>query len=220
VVINGHRDMLTAQAVADEARALGVGALAIRADMGDPDDVTAMANQALDAFGSVDIAVSNAAQRLRQSFLSISVADWNSVLSTNLSASFYLARAVLPSMIAKKWGRIIHISGCEGFTPVRDQAHKVACKAGIVGLAKAIALEFGEHGITANSVAPGVIETQRDPMADPGLASRRAGHRQQLPVQRLGTVDDVAQACLYLCSDQAGFVTGQVLHVNGGELML
>lgn len=220
VVINGHSDMVAAQAVAAEARALGVGALAIRADIGDADEVAAMTNQALDSFGSVDIAVSNVAQRLRQRFLSISVADWNSVLSTNLSASFYLARSVLPSMIDKQWGRIIHISGCEGFTPVRDQAHKVACKAGIVALAKAIALEFGQYGITANSVAPGVIETNREPLADPNLASRRETQRKRLPVQRLGTVDDVAQACLYLCSDQAGFVTGQVLHVNGGEPML
>ena len=96
----------------------------------------------------------------------------------------------------------------------------MACKAGVVALAKAIALEFGQYGITANSVAPGVIETRRDPVADPDLASRRETHRQKLPVQRLGVVDDVAQACLYLCSDHEGFVTGQVLHVNGGEPML
>lgn len=220
VVINGHRDMQAAQSVATEAKSMGVGALAVQADVGDPVAVASLVNKALDCFGSVDIAVSNVSQRLRQPLLSISDADWNSVLNTNLSASFYLARAVLPSMIEKRWGRIIHISGSEGFVPVRDQAHKVACKAGVVALAKAIALEFGQYGITANSVAPGVIETRRDPVADPDLASRRETHRQKLPVQRLGVVDDVAQACLYLCSDHEGFVTGQVLHVNGGEPML
>lgn len=220
VVINGYRDMEAAQRVAAEAKAMGVGAIAVQADVGNSAGVSTLVAAAIECFGSADIAVSNVSQRLRQPLLKISDADWNSVLSTNLSAAFYLARAALPAMIEKRWGRIIHISGCEGFVPVPDQAHKVACKAGVVGLAKAIALEFGKYGITANSIAPGVIETYRDPVEYPDLANRREAHRQRLPTQRLGTVEDVAQACLYLCSDEASFVTGQVLHVNGGDPML
>jgi len=221
VVVNGHRNTDAVEAVAQEVRGLGGAAMTAVADVGDAEAVQAMVDEAVQRFGSIDIAVSNVSARRRQAFLDISVADWKAVLDTNLSASFYLARACLPSMMKKRWGRIVNISGSEGFAPEPDQAHKVTCKAGVFALAKAIALEFGPFGITANAVAPGSIDTTRDPTDDPDRKRerRREARRQVLPVRKFGHVEDVAAACLYLCSERAGFVTGQVLHVNGGEFM-
>lgn len=219
VVLNGHRDLAALEAVAQEARALGVQALPLLADVGDARAVEDMVRQAHHALGGVDIAVSNVAVRLHQPLLDISVADWERVLQTNLSAAFFLARACLPGMKEKRWGRIIHISGRDGFAPKANRAHNVTCKAGVYALAKAIAIEFGAYGITANAIAPGIVETTRDPVHYPDAQDGFEARRLAMPLQRLGTVDEIAGACSYLCSPAGAYVTGQILHVNGGEFM-
>jgi 3-oxoacyl-[acyl-carrier protein] reductase len=219
VVINGHSDATALESVAAEARALGAEAMTAVADVGDAQAVAAMVDAAVHRFGSVDIAVSNVSVRPHQSLLEISVDDWQRVLNTNLSAAFYLARACLPHMVAGRWGRIIHMSGRDGFSPKPDRAHNVTCKAGTFALAKAIAVEFGPHGITANAVAPGIVQTGRVAADYPDEADNFEARRQAMPVQRLGDVDDIAGACSYLCSEPGGYMTGQVLHVNGGEFM-
>jgi 3-oxoacyl-[acyl-carrier protein] reductase len=219
VVVNGRRNVGALEAVATEIRQLGAEALVAVADVSDPEAVSTMVKRALDAFGTVDIAISNVGIRHHQPFLDISIDDWKTILDTNLNASFYMAKSVLPGMIEHKWGRIIHISGRDGFFPKTNRAHNVTCKAGVFALAKAIAVEFGPHGITANAVAPGIIETTRDPVHYPNFEREYELRRQQMPVRRLGRVEDIADACLYLCSDAGGFVTGQVLHVNGGEFI-
>jgi 3-oxoacyl-[acyl-carrier protein] reductase len=217
VVINGHRDRSAVDRVVEEAEALGAGALGVMADVADPGEVEAMAVQASQRFGSVDIAVSNVSVRYRQPFLSISIEDWNRVLATNLSGAFHVARAVLPSMQSRGWGRIIHMSGHDGFLGAINRAHNVVCKAGVHALSKALAQEFGPNGITVNTVAPGVIDTERDEVHYPNYRVRYHEIAAELPVRRIGTVGDVAAACLYLASEASGFVTGQVIHVNGGE---
>lgn len=219
VVLNGHRNADALEAVAAQAKQLGADALVAVADVGDPEAVAAMVEKSVDRFGSVDIAVSNVAVRHHQPFLEISIDDWKTILNTNLNAAFYLARAALPHMIRRNWGRIIHISGRDGFFPKANRAHNVTCKAGVFALAKAIAVEFGPQGITANTIAPGIIETTRDPVHYPDYEREYETRRQSMPVRRLGRVDDIAEACLYLCSEAGGFVTGQVLHVNGGEFI-
>ena len=219
VVINGHRDTVAIEAVAAEARNLGVKALPLLAEVGDPDAVQRMVQRTTEEFGSVDIIVSNVALRPHQAFLEISIDDWQRIVNTNLSAAFYLARAAVPHMVKGGWGRVIHISGRDGFFPKANRAHNVTCKAGVFALAKAIAVEFGPFGITANAIAPGIVETTRDPVHYPDADSEHESRRQAMPVRRLGTTDDIAQACLYLCSEAGGFVTGQVMHVNGGEFM-
>lgn len=162
VVINGRRDLEALERVAQEIEAHGIQALCVQADVSDPDQVQSMVNAALEHFGRVDIAVSNVGLRPRQAFLDISVEDWRRVLETNLSSAFYLARAVLPSMKENRWGRIIHVSGRDGFFTMSNRAHNVTCKAGLHSMAKAIAIEFGEYGITANTVAPGKMDTERE----------------------------------------------------------
>ena len=224
VVINGHSNLDALEEVAQQARELGVNALVALADVGDHAAVKAMVEDTVNQFGSADIAVSNVSLRLHQPFLDISIDDWQRVINTNLSSAFYLARACLPHMCEKRWGRIINISGRDGFSPKLNRAHNVTAKAGVFALAKAIAIEFGPFGITANAVAPGIVDTERDLAhypdatsadAERGFAARKAA----MPLRRFGHVDEISSACSFLCSDAGGFMTGQIMHVNGGEFM-
>jgi 3-oxoacyl-[acyl-carrier protein] reductase len=217
VVINGHRNQEAIESVAEEARGLGGRAIAVLADVGDPAAVQAMVDRAVEAFGAVDIAVSNVSTRLHTKFLDISLEEWQRIINSNLSASFYLARAVLPLMKQRGWGRIIHISGRDGFAVIPNRAHNVTCKAGVFALSKAIAVEFGEFGITANTVAPGIIDTTRDLTQYPHFRDGYGDRVLEIPVRRIGHVDEIADACTYLAG--AGFVTGQVLHINGGDAL-
>lgn len=218
VVINGHRNKAAVDNVIAEIHALGGEALGIMADVGDADAVAAMVRQTSDYFGAVDIAVSNVSIRRLQPFLEISIKDWNDTLNTNLNSCFYMARAVIPGMKARTWGRLIHISGVDGFAGhIPTRAHNIVCKSGMHAFAKAIAVEFGEFGITANTVSPGSLNTTRDwSQYPPNWVEMR---KAQIPVKRLGTADEIAAACLYLAGEDAGFVTGQVIHVNGGQYM-
>jgi 3-oxoacyl-[acyl-carrier protein] reductase len=224
VVINGHSDRAAVDAVVEEAQVLGVKALAVMADVGDHKAVADMVEQAAKKFGSVDIAISNVSLRLHQPLLDISIEDWHRILDTNLSSAFYLARACLPHMVKNRWGRIVNISGRDGFSPKPNRAHNVTAKAGVFAFAKAVASEFGSYGITANAVAPGIVETTRDLAHYPDVANANAensfdARRRAMPMKRFGKVEEIAAACSYLCSEEGGFVTGQILHVNGGEFM-
>ncbi len=217
VVINGHRNQAAIEAVAEEARGFGVRAIAVLADVGDPAAVQAMVDRAVEACGSVDILVSNVSTRLHTTFLEISIEEWQRIINSNLSASFYLAKAAVPLMKERGWGRIIHISGRDGFAVIPNRAHNVTCKAGVFALSKAIAVEFGPFGITANTIAPGVIDTTRDLTQYPHFRDGYGEKIKEIPVRRVGHVDEIADACTYLAG--AGFVTGQVLHINGGDGM-
>lgn len=218
VVVNGHRDLEAIGAVVDEIRALGGNALGHRADVGDDDEVRGMVAAAIAHFGAVDIAISNVGVRRKQAFLDITPADWDSVMRTNLSAAFYLARHVIPGMRERRWGRVVLISGFDGFWGhVTDRAHNVTAKAGLHGLAMALAREFGRDGITANTVAPGAIDTIRD--WSQYTHQERARLESEVPCGRYGKPDEVAAACDFLCSDRGAFVSGQVIHVNGGHYM-
>lgn len=218
VVVNGHRDREAVDAVVEEIRAAGGRALGIMADVSSHDAIAALVAQAAAEFGSVDIAVSNVGIRRMQPFLEIAVEDWNAVLATNLSAAFYLARNAIPHMRARRWGRIIHISGFDGFwAQVTQRAHNITAKAGLHGLAKALAREFGSEGITANTVAPGAIDTVRDWLQYKHQPKEKLVA--EIPLGRLGEVSEVAAACAFLASEGGGFVSGQVIHVNGGHYM-
>lgn len=218
IVLNGHRDQAALEAAAEEIRALGGEAMTVLADVSDPAAVQRMVDQAVERFGGVDIAISNVSLRMRQAFLDISLDDWQRTLNTNLSSCFYLARAVLPKMKERGFGRIIHISGRDGFWTLPLRAHNVTCKAGMHSLAKAIALEFGEFGITANTIAPGKMDTIREETHYPGYQESWEKSRMAMPLRRLGTPADVGQACLYMCTG-GDYVTGQLLHLNGGEFL-
>lgn len=219
VVVNGLSDLGKIEQVANEVELCGVRALPILADCADWESVESMVNKAVAIFGSLDIAVSAVGIRPHQAFHDISVEDWDKVIRTNLNSAFYLDRAVLPEMRAKHFGRIIHMAGSDALFPLENRAHVVASKHALHGLAKAIAVEYGPDGITANSVAPGWIVTTRNPAWFPQLQDKVAHLQKTLPLRHLGDVDDISNACIYLASDMGKFVTGQMLHINGGEFM-
>lgn len=219
VVVNGHRDRQAIESVAEEARALGVKALPLIADVADDQAVERMVDEASTRLGRIDIAISNVGVRDTRPLLDITPELWRSVINTNLNAAFYLARSVLPGMKRNGWGRIIHIAGRTGFFPKAERAHVGTSKSALHALAKSIALEFGPFGITANTVAPGVIDTERSESTHPGFEEEFKRRSAQMPVRRLGTPDDVTALCLHLASDASSFMTGQLLHVNGGEFL-
>src|SRR5262249_42525742 len=137
--------------------------LGVMADVSEADAVGDLVARTIDTFGAVDVAVNNVGRRLQQPFEDITICDWHEIMASNLHAAFYLAHFVLPYMRERGWGRIIHISGYDGFTGhIGQRAHNVTAKAGLHGLTKAIAREYGPHGVTANTVAPGAIATRRD----------------------------------------------------------
>jgi 3-oxoacyl-[acyl-carrier protein] reductase len=218
VVLNGRRDSAQLQAVAEEVRSGGVRCIVIAADVSVPEQVDALVAHSLDQLGRIDIAVSNVGLRLHQPFLEISHEDWRRTIETSLSSAFYLAKAVLPGMKAQGFGRLIHISGRDGFFPMPNRAHNITAKAGLHALAKAIAVEFGPFGITANTVAPGLIDTDRDLAQYPDYADRVRERVARMPARRIGHTDDVAQVCVDIAAG-GNFMTGQLIHVNGGEFM-
>jgi NAD(P)-dependent dehydrogenase (short-subunit alcohol dehydrogenase family) len=218
VVVNGHRDQEAVERVVREIGAAGGRALGVMADVASHGEVAELVRKTVAAFGSVDIAISNVALRPKQAFLDISLEDWNTVLATNLSAAFYMARNAIPHMRARKWGRIIHISGFDGFwAQVAERAHNITCKAGLHGLTKALAREFGPDGITANTVAPGAIDTVRD--WSQYAHQEKSKIEAEIPSGRFGKTEEVAAACAFLCAETGAFVSGQAIHVNGGHYM-
>ena len=220
VVVNGAKDQKKVEDTVDAIRSIGGRAIGLMADVSDSAQVDELVAKTKEAFGPVDIAVSNVGVRHRMPFESITDEDWHRVLSTNLSPSFYLARAVIPDMKKSGFGRIILMSGYDGFFGhIPERAANVTCKAGMHGLAMALAREFGKDGITANTIAVGGIQTTRaeDQHVNEELL-RLATDR--LAVTEFGECNDIAEACLYLAGDSGRFVTGTAMHVNGGEFMI
>jgi NAD(P)-dependent dehydrogenase (short-subunit alcohol dehydrogenase family) len=218
VVVNGHRDSASVDAVVQEIRMAGGQAMGIMADVSDDAQIARLVQQTGDAYGSVDMVISNVAIRRKQAFLDITPQDWQDVLQTNLTPAYYLARHAIPHMLEKKWGRLVLISGFDGFWgQVPERAHNIAAKSGLHGLAMALAREFGSQGITANTVAPGAIDTVRD--WTQYTHQDRQKIESEIPLGRYGKPDEVAAACDLLCSDRGAFISGQVIHVNGGHYM-
>jgi 3-oxoacyl-[acyl-carrier protein] reductase len=218
VVINGHRDKAALDETAAAIRGNGGEVLPVLADVSDAAAVQAMVEQTVTAFGGIDIVVSNVGVREYRAFLDTSPEQWDAVLRSNLSAAFYLSRYAIPHMREKKFGRIIVISGADGFWGhVTHRAPNVTAKIGMHGLAKAIALEFGPDNITANTVVPGPIDTVRD--WSQYVHQKPADVIARVPLGRYGHVDEIAGACLFLASPAGGYVSGQAIHVNGGSGM-
>lgn len=218
VVINGREASAALEETAIQIRALGGRCLPVIADVATPDGVTTLVETVHQTLGRIDISVANVGLRLHQPFLEISLDDWRRTLETSLGSAFYLARTVIPGMKERGFGRLIHISGRDGFFPMANRAHNVTAKAGLHALAKAISVEFGPFGITANTVAPGLIDTTRDLAHYPDYARRSQARVEQMPARRIGQPDDIARACVYFATG-GNFVTGQLLHVNGGEYL-
>lgn len=199
------------------AAELGERCHVLVADLSEAEAALALINAAEAAMGSVQILVNNAGLTKDGLAMRMSDADWAKVLDVDLAAPFRLSRAVLKFMLRRKGGRIINIGSVVGSTGNPGQANYAAAKAGLIGLTKALAQEVASRGITVNLVAPGFIET---PMTEALTEAQRAALAEKIPLGRLGGPGDVAAAVVYLASEEAGWVTGTTVHVNGGMAML
>jgi 3-oxoacyl-[acyl-carrier protein] reductase len=185
-------------------------------DVADASAIETLVSGALDRHGRIDILVNNAGIAKDQLMLRMKRDDWDSVLATNLTAAFVLTQAVLKPMIRQKSGRIVCISSVVGQSGNAGQANYAASKAGLIGFAKSVAREVASRNITVNVVAPGLIETDMTRGITDDAHAEWAG---QIPLKRLGSPDDIASAVAFLASDEAAYITGQVLAVNGGMYM-
>jgi 3-oxoacyl-[acyl-carrier protein] reductase len=214
VVISDINPDAVARAVANLKQA-GHDVLGIVADVCDPEQVNALAEQTTRRFGGVDILVNNAGFTRDRYLTKMPVEDWDAVVDTILKGAFYCTKAVLPSMIERRWGRIINISS-RAHLGNPGQTNYSSAKAGLIGFTRALAFEQGKFNITSNAIAPGMIETDLIREMS-NYETLRANALARQPVPRMGRVDDIADAVLFLASERAGFITGETLHVTGGR---
>ncbi len=213
IAISGTREA-PLEALAAE---LGARVHVLPCNLSDPQAVEALPKAAIEAMGALDILVNNAGITRDTLMMRMSDEQWSQVLDVNLTAAMRLMRASLRGMMKARWGRIINISSIVGATGNPGQANYVAAKAGLVGLSKALAQEVASRGITVNCVAPGFIAT---PMTEALTEAQQEAINQRIPASRMGTPAEIAAGVLYLASPEAGYVTGAVLHINGGMAMV
>lgn len=222
----GHRvavldiDIKAARTVVDDLASTGHAAIAVKADVADPESVAGAFDAVRAQFGPVDILVTSAAIAGFTRFDKITFDEWNRFLAVNLTGTFLCAQQALTDMVATSWGRIVTISSAAGQRGASRQGHYSASKGGVIALTKTLALDYAAKGITVNSVPPFVIDT---PMLRLHQSLKKLPPAevlaQAIPAGRLGEGDDVAALCAFLCSEQAGYVTGQVIGVNGGAII-
>jgi 3-oxoacyl-[acyl-carrier protein] reductase len=210
------RDVEKLRSAAEDVERQGRRALVIKADVAISGEVEEAAARAKSEFGKIDILVSNAGITRDALLVRMKLEDWDSVINTNLTGSFNCARAVLPHMIKARYGRIINITSVMGQMGSAGTANYSAAKAGIIGFTKAVAREVASRGITVNAVAPGFIDTAMTQVLD---EKRQHQILQMIPLGRIGRSHDVAAGVLFLASDEAGYITGQILNINGGLYM-
>jgi 3-oxoacyl-[acyl-carrier protein] reductase len=215
VVVTG-REEAALDAFAAEVAASGGRALAVAADLSKAGEADRLCAKTLEAFGRADVLVNNAGVTRDGLLLRMTDADWDTVLETNLKGAFRAIRAFTKPMMKQRWGRIVNITSVIGMIGNAGQANYAASKAGLIGLTKSVAKELASRHITVNAVAPGFIQTA---MTEALGEKVREGLQAQIPLGRLGTAEDVAHAVAFLCSEDAGYVTGQVLPVDGGMVM-
>ena len=213
VVINGRGDRAIIEATAKEIAEAGGRAMPYLADISKPDAVAAMVEAAVREFGGVDIAVGNAGLRRQTPFLQMNLEEWREILSVALDGAFILAKAVVPEMIKRGGGAFVGLSGISHHAGASGRVHVNASKAGLEGFLRGLAMELAPHGITANAVAPGSIDTVRGPSAGgPGGRS----YSGNIPLGRQGRPEEIAAMVRFLVGPEGRYITGQTIHINGG----
>lgn len=215
-VICASKNLSSCSAVAKEIQDMGLSAEAYALDVSDAEQVKACAAEILKKYDRVDIIVNNAGITRDNLMLRMSDQEWDDVISTNLNSAFYIVRAFLKSMMGGRWGRIINISSVSGLMGNAGQANYSAAKAGLVGYTKTLARELASRNITANAIAPGFIQTDMTSKLPEAVVEKA---REFIPLKRFGTPKDIAGMCVYLASEEGGYITGQVVSVNGGMAM-
>ena len=205
---------------ADGLRATGATVIAVEADVANRRAVDAALDKVRTELGPIAIMVTSAGLDAFERFTDITVESWERVLAVNLSGTFHCLQAAVPDMLEARWGRMVTISSSSAQSGAVRMAHYVASKCGVIGLTKALALELAPHGITVNNIPPGVIDTPMSRRAgDAGDIPKIEKIAPRIPVGRAGTSEDIAAICGFLCSEEAGFITGQVIGVNGGMVL-
>jgi 3-oxoacyl-[acyl-carrier protein] reductase len=219
LVLSAFSSKKELEAVAAQCRELGVKTHTALADIADSAQCTQMAQEGIDALGKIDVLVSNAAIRPHHPLLTVSDEDWHRIFGINLHSSFYLCKAVVPGMMERRSGSIVAIGGMASITGRPSTAAVTAAKTGLWGFIRAVAAEFAPYNIRANMVNPGTIDTERrNPEWSPQHADRPKNSSENLrkiPLGRLGTVQDIASACLFLASDESSYITGDQINVVG-----
>ena len=215
---------LQAEAVlgaAEELRDAGAQAIGVPADVTDRGAVDAALGKVRAELGPVAIMVTAAGVDVFEPFGAITLASWERVVAVNLTGTFHCLQAALPDMLEARWGRMVTISSSSAQSGSAHLAHYVAAKAGVIGLTRALALELARHGITVNCIPPGMIDTPMLRRAEGGgdIAKLEKLAARMIPVGRIGTPEEIAATCGFLCSDEAAFITGQVIGVNGGMVL-
>lgn len=201
------------EALAEEIRAAGGAAHPLALDLAQPESVAEALGALPEGFAEIDVLVNNAGITADNLLARMSLDDWQRVLTVNLTGAFAVTKALLRGMMRKRWGRVINVTSVVGLMGNAGQANYAASKAGLVGFTKSMARELGSRGITFNAVAPGYIVTaMTENLAEDG----RKALTDQIALKRLGTVDDVAWTVLFLASEEAGYITGEVINVSGG----
>lgn len=216
VAVHYARSAGPAEEVAEAIRQAGGRASVFSGDVADPAACADLVKAVTSELGSLDVLVNNAGITKDGLVMRMKDADWQAVVDTNLSSAFYLSKAVLRGMLGRKWGRIINISSVVGLMGNPGQANYVAAKAGIIGLTKALAREYGAKGITVNAVAPGFIESDMTANLSGEL---KEAYLAQISAGRFGQPEEVAKAVAFLASEDAGYINGQTLTVDGGMVM-
>lgn len=216
IVVNYSGSQAKAEAVVEEIKSNGGEAIAVKADVADADAVKAMVEQTMQTFGSVDILVNNAGITRDNLMMRMKDDEWDDVINTNLKGVFICTKAVTRQMMKQRYGRIVNIASIVGVMGNAGQANYVAAKAGVIGLTKTTARELASRNITANAVAPGFITTD---MTDKLGEDIQKTMLAQIPLGRFGKPEEVAKAALFLASDDASYMTGQTLHLDGGMVM-
>jgi 2-hydroxycyclohexanecarboxyl-CoA dehydrogenase len=209
-----------AERVAEELRAAGGDALAVEADVADRLQIDEAVAKVRSAFGPVGILVTSAGLVGFEPFGDITLQSWNRMIEVNLTGTFHCVQAMIPDMVMSRWGRIVTISSSSAQRGSPRMVHYAASKGGVIAMTKALAREYAPFGITVNNIPPSGIETpmQHQSQAEGNLPPNEAMAK-AIPLGHLGTGDDIAAACAFLTSEEAGFITGQVLGVNGGSVL-
>jgi 3-oxoacyl-[acyl-carrier protein] reductase len=214
VAIHAHHSGEAAEALADEVRSRGRKAHVGVADIRDQASVREMVTAAARELGPINVLVNNAAVRKEGPFETLPLELWREAIGVTLDGAFFCTQAVIEGMLAEGFGVIINLVGLTAHTGATHRAHVVTAKSGIIGFTKALAIEYADRGITVNGVSPGTIDTVRGESAGGARPAHRPGRL--VPIGRQGTPDEIAAMCVFLASDQARYITGQVIAINGG----
>lgn len=215
VVVNWIFGEDLADTVVSEVKALGGNAVAVYGDVTKLEESKNIIEQGIETFGRIDVLINNSGITRDNLMMRMSEEEFDSVINVNLKGTWNMCKNVTRHLMKKRSGSIINIASVVGIMGNAGQANYVASKAGIIGMTKALAKEFGARGVTVNAVAPGFIETK---MTEALTDEVRAAYMKQIPLNRFGSANDVAKACVFLASDNASYITGQVLSVNGGMI--